>query len=51
MKVKLLQNNVLKTGDKKGDVVEVDAKRAEHLIKVGAVEEVKQAKKPQGKKE
>ena len=52
MKVKLLNDNVLKTGDKKGDVVVVDAKRAEHLIKVGAVEEVKEKpKKPQGKKE
>jgi len=51
MKVKLLNDNVLKPGDKKGDVVEVEnVLHAHHLIKVGAVEEVKEAKKAPAKK-
>lgn len=49
MKIKTLVDNVLKYGTKKGTILEVDEKQAEHLIKIKAAEEVKEGKKPSKK--
>lgn len=41
MKIKTLKDNVMKYGDKKGTVYEVDKDHGEFLIKKGSAEEVK----------
>jgi hypothetical protein len=46
VKVKTLVDNVLRYGTKKGTVLEVTEEQAQHLLKLGVVEEVKDEKKP-----
>lgn len=51
MKVKTLQDNVLRYGNKKGITLEVEKETGEHLIKKGFAEEVKEAPKVKEAKE
>jgi len=46
VKVKTLVDNVLRYGTKKGTILEVTEAQAQHLLKLGVVEEVKDEKKP-----
>ncbi|TWJ39650.1 hypothetical protein CHCC5027_3563 [Bacillus paralicheniformis] len=50
MKIKTVQANVLKYGTPLGEVLEVSDETAQHLIKTGVAEELKEEKKKEPSK-